>query len=270
MTAIDGIQLQKIVSKREPLSSAEIQRRIELHTDDSIVVLKSINTGTETIRLPQITGEQDVSLDAVFQAASKDDQEKLVSAANAIVSHAYAAISASNESGTAVNPSEVADVAESDIAIAAEIIEGYGPKQVDELTADVIALAADAANQDLHQLAIEMSEVLQSKSNKREEVAEFQDTLADMKDGDSAEFTWTEKDANGNMVEHTEVLTKKKAEAKLSMLDMQLSTLGDLTQEYQFRMQQAQELQSQTMNILSAILKDFHDVAKSIIQNVRA
>jgi phage protein D len=63
--------------------------------------------------------------------------------------------------------------------------------------------------------------------------------------------------------------TKVTLEKEISALEARLATLDELTQKMQLELQDAMNKQQQAFNMISNIMKSFHDTAKSMINNLR-
>jgi len=107
-------------------------------------------------------------------------------------------------------------------------------------------------------------------------------------DGSKQEVTWREMklDANGNPVkdekgnyvfeEKTAVMTKEEATAlkgkvdgTIEKFDQKLQTLTDMNQMDMLNLQEAMNKQSQLMNLLTNLSKQMHEIAMSILRNLK-
>lgn len=63
--------------------------------------------------------------------------------------------------------------------------------------------------------------------------------------------------------------TKITLEKEIALLEARLATLDEMTQKMQLELQDTMNKQQQTFNMISNIMKSFHDTAKSVINNIR-
>ncbi|MFC1746071.1 hypothetical protein ACFL35_18915 [Candidatus Riflebacteria bacterium] len=141
-------------------------------------------------------------------------------------------------------------------------------KVVNSQVSEIMHMAMDQANTDMYYLAAKLKDNLDRKNNVREDIKDFQDTIIDWPENApdlKVEFTLTGADGK----EVTKMLPREEAEAQLKELEAELSILNNMTQMMQLDLQQAQQRYSQAFQMLSNLMKSFHDTAKVMIQNIR-
>src|SRR5690606_20490970 len=111
-------------------------------------------------------------------------------------------------------------------------------------------------------------------NNLRTDIMALQDELKDWPDGALKEFTWTEvsydQDGNPTVTEHSGKLTKEQAEGLLDKLNSQLSSANDISELKKFDLQRMYQDYQQGIGTLTAIMKDMHDTAKQMLNNMKA
>jgi len=113
--------------------------------------------------------------------------------------------------------------------------------------------------------ALMLQNNLDAKAALRTDIAEVREAIA--------QNQWPADVAVTNDQGEEVVVTLRSADeakALLQALEERLQNASDLAQEWQLRLQDAMNKQAQAYQMLSAIMKAFHDTAKSIIQNMKA
>ena len=250
------------------LNAAQIQRRVELYKGDSTERVRSVSGPSDGLSLPSVSGEQELFLQNLHRTASSQQSQALVEAGHTMAQQIYGVLPL----GGGVNAGTLPPLLEESLSHAAEqYIITTGQQNVDQVTTGLMYMAVDGVNNVVLDLAGELKSNLDAARSKREEIAEFRNTMADWaEDGpQTQEFSWSTFDGEGQVIEHTEELTRDQAEAKMSELEGLLQSFNDLDQDFQFRLQQAYQNQQQAMQLISNTDKMFHDTAKSILNNLR-
>jgi len=208
-----------------------------------------------------------VAMNSIYSSVSPDGQMALARASHSLAGEIYAQVAGGGELNSAS-----AGVQGAMTHATEQYILNSGEKNLKTVTTNVMRMAVDGVNQDLLGLAGKLQNTLNTTKGLREDIAEFNDIITDWPEGvESQEVTYTQYDpATGNNVEVTETMTKAQAETRVKDLDMQLSSAGEDRQLFQMDLQDAMQKEAQAMQMLSNMLKMFHDTAKALIQNMRA
>ena len=148
------------------------------------------------------------------------------------------------------------------------------PKDEETLVTQTM-LAIDQGNREnLHEIANKIQRNASLKAQLREEISMLRDELAEWPNNDETRtLTYLklvqQADGSYKMIEVTQTVTKSQVESLLEQMTMQLETISDMTQMDMLNLQDAMNKQAQLMQMMSNIMKMFHDTAKSIIQNLR-
>ncbi|MEZ4271878.1 MAG: hypothetical protein R3C68_10755 [Myxococcota bacterium] len=247
---------------QDSLSSAQIQRRIELHTRDHLERSESSSGEARALGLPPTDPEHTNALREIYGQATPQEREDLVRASH----EAAAALYAYAEGSTSLSETTagLSNAAEQYIAVT-------GETELTKVTNASMMLAIDGIQADVQDLAMELSNATQYGKSKREEISEFRNTLADWPQGaETQEFTWTTFDDAGSIVEQTDQLNRPQAEAKLKELDQQLATNAETSEDFKFRLQMVMQNQQQVFQVISEIEQNFHATARGMLQNLRA
>ena len=108
----------------------------------------------------------------------------------------------------------------------------------------------------------------------REEILTLKDMLADWPDdGIVQKVTYNScvklSDDRYEIDEITEVMSKDHVEALIQKMEDQLASLTEMSQTDMLELQDAMNKQAQLMQMMSNIMKNMHDTAKAIIQNLK-
>ena len=76
-------------------------------------------------------------------------------------------------------------------------------------------------------------------------------------------------DGSYEIVEKTSVMSQEQVIALIEEMEVMLASLGEDSEELMLRLQDAMNEQARVMQILSNIMKNMHDTAKAIIQNLK-
>lgn len=76
-------------------------------------------------------------------------------------------------------------------------------------------------------------------------------------------------DGSYEVVETIRILTKEKAKNLLEEMENQLAAISDMSEMDNMNLQEAMNKQQQVMQIISNLMKQMHDTAKAIIDNMR-
>jgi hypothetical protein len=264
MTRIQSVSSAQVHELQyKPLSSAQLQARIRLFSGDQMERPKALNVGKLTIALPVMDPQQQTSIANLFKNAPAAQQEKMAEAGHQL----FEGLAASSGKLTAgqTAPPELK-------ALVTATIQSYqqttGEQNADAAVQGSMYMAVASADADVYDFAAQLKANLDEKKSIREEIADFRDQMGDAKyDGPGGTSTFTIKDENGNEKQVT--MTKEQAEAHMGNLESKLQTASDMTQEMQMQLQDAMNKQAQAIQLLSNIMKMFHDTAKAIIGNMR-
>ena len=261
---VSGVERQQF--RYQTLSTEQIEKRIALFTGDRIEAQRKVEVSQgETILLPAFDPAQKQHVVSIFQQATPEQQASLAEAGNQLV-QGLVAHSEGLRAGGAV---QIPEPLQADVGRALEeYVTTRGEADANEAVSGLVEMAITSAETDLYDFAEQLQGNLDAKKNKREEIADFRDQLADAEYNADGKATFDIIDENGE-VKQVE-MTKDQAEAHLEKLETQLATLGDMTQMMQMRLQDAMNKQAQAIQTLSAIMKSIHDTAKAVIQNMRA
>lgn len=265
---VSGVERQQF--RYQTLSAEQIERRIALFTGDRIETQRKVEIRQgETVALPAFDPAQKQHVMNLFQQATPEQRVALAEAGNQLVQglavHGEALVADGRP--TKLPPSLEADVGNA--------LEQYVVvrKEADANAAvsGLVEMAVTSAETDMYDFASQLQDNLDAKKNKREEIADFRDQLADADWDAVGEDGTIDFDIVGEDGEvKTVSMTKAQAEAHLENLETDLATLSDMTQMMQLQLQDAMNKQAQAIQTLSAIMKSIHDTAKAVIQNMRA
>ncbi len=259
--------------KFQTLDQEKVKARIQLFTTDSLEKVRAANVGASQLSLPTTEPAQQAAMANVFKNANPEQQAVLVEAGNQLY---QGALSVSHAASTTGIPEEVG-------APLTYAFEQYVTTQaeagVEEACNGVIYMALGGAEQDLYDIATELQANIDNKKDIRENLTAAKEDLADFK-GQLAEcegegpWKFEIRDENGEF--KTVTMTKEEAaeyqtslESGIANLEDAYQTATDLTPMLQMRVQEAQQKYMQAMQMLSNMIKNWHDTAKAIIQNMR-
>ena len=154
------------------------------------------------------------------------------------------------------------------------IVDVTSPKDGGTLTTQTILAVCHGMNEKLHQLKSKIQNINKVKATLREEMNMLQDLLSDWPD-DGSTFAVTYRDLvkhsdeTYTFIERTAEMTKDQVKSLLSHMETQLKSISEITHRLLFRLQESMSVQTQFMQMISNIMKEFHDAAEAIIQNMR-
>lgn len=247
-----------------PITEAVLRNRIQLHTTDSMERAKSVKTDSGAMALPTQSPEQRETLRELYTKADGEQQLKL---AQATAQLAQVIDVTAADANLSTNMGALTEA----VGTAAEIVtilraENEGTNAIN----DVMLMAYDGISSRVMDLAGELKGNLDQTKELREILSDFREELSeDWAEGEMRDFTYFE-DHDGEYVLVTKSLSREDAKLKMEEMEGYLANMGDVKQDFQFRLQMAMQQQQQAMQIMSNISKMIHDTAKAIIQNLRA
>jgi hypothetical protein len=265
MTTIQRVSSAQVHELQyKPLSVDQLQARIRLFSGDQMERPRALNVGKQTIALPASDPQQQAAVASLLSGLTDEQKAALVQTGNQLF-QGLASSPAGLTAGSAAPPELK--------ALVTQTIQSYsettGEQNADAAVQGSMYMAVASADADVYDFAAKLKGNLDEKKAIREEIADFRDQMADAKyDGPGGTSTFTIKDENGNEKQVT--MTKEQAEAHMGNLESKLQTASDMTQEMQMQLQDAMNKQAQAIQLLSNIMKMFHDTAKAIIGNMRA
>lgn len=257
----------------ETLNEAQVKARIQLFTGDQVENARPSAVGDQPMNLPTTEPAQRAAMATVFKNATAAQQANLVEAGNQL----YQGLLASSSSGLTTG---IPDQVNGPLTYA---FEQYATTQAEPVMEDacngVIYMALGGAESDLYDIAAELQGNIDNKNSLRSELTEAKEDLADFrgqladKEGDGP-WTFEVRDENGKYVEKSMTRTQAEAyqgalEKKVTDIENNYQNASDLTPMLQMRVQEAQQKYMQAMQMLSNMIKNWHDTAKAIIQNMR-
>lgn len=126
----------------------------------------------------------------------------------------------------------------------------------------------------VYRLAAKVKTNTYVKNVLREEIAVLEDLIADWSDETVVQAVSYRScikldDGSYEIDEKTKVMSKEQVEALIEEMENQLNTLADINANLMLELQDAQNKQSQMMQMMSNIMKSMNDTAKAIIKNLK-
>ncbi len=129
-------------------------------------------------------------------------------------------------------------------------------------------------NKELQLYAQKVSYLNQLKKILREEIAEMRERATNLASGGTAKINMItlifQQRAIPRISRAWQTPGKNALENYIQQLEGYLASVGDMMQLAQLQLQDNMNRQSQAVQVLSAIMKSFHDMAKAIINNLRS
>ncbi len=150
-------------------------------------------------------------------------------------------------------------------------ISAVGTRDVAALSTAALERTAQMIEDDVDNAANKVAQNNEAAAVLREEIAMLRDEVLDWPDdGSTREITYRELIAPDLVtVEKTEVMTKEQAKALIAKMESQLATLADTSQQDMMKLQDAMNKQAQLMQMMSNLMKMFHDTASAIVRNLK-
>ena len=194
MSSVNRVSEARVREVQTQLSEQQLQRRIELHTADSLEVVRSIRTEGGQIMLPAMDPTQQQAINTLYSGASADQQRQL-----ALASHDLAAVLGST---TLEGLQSTSAGQQATISHAMEVyIATSGAENIEAVTTGTMQMALAGAQGDVYGLAMELQDTLGRSNALRETLADFRTTLAEWPEGvDKQHFEWFEMGDDGQLI----------------------------------------------------------------------
>ncbi len=147
------------------------------------------------------------------------------------------------------------------------------PKDPEALVTQTLLAAMDGMQGDLHAIASKLQNKNDVKAGIREEIAMLEGELSDWPDGEIRTLTYRalaiQRDGRVALTERTQTLTKEEALGLLEKMRTQLDRISGMGEADMLALQDAMNQQARLMQLMSNLMKTWHDMAKAIIRNMR-
>lgn len=259
MSSINRISEGKIRDfQPQQLTTQQLQQRISLFTSDSVDRTKAVSTDKGRIVLPEAEPEQQAAMRDLYGNATPEQREKLAQASHALASALTIEGLESAAAGQTITHAQEMYIATQQGAT------------IEEVTTGTFHMALSGSQGEVYGLAMELGAATQNSKDLRSAIADFRTTISEWPEGvETQRFEWYELDDTGKLVHHEADLNKTQAAAKLKNMETALAQVKDVAQDFQLRVQDAMQKQQQIFQMLSNLMKSFHDTAKAVIQNMR-
>lgn len=223
-----------------------------------------------TLTLPTLSPDEAAQMGTLFGTLTPEQKANVASAGRALASSVTSYLKSDSAALSASNPPKDVVLALTDATTT--YAQTAPAKNYDDTVQAVTYMGLLGLQGDMYDFAKVVKAHIDTQRELRTDATELNQAVAEWPAGVATQsFSWTEVDANGQVVRHSnEPLTMEQAKALATKIDGQRQSMSDMNQMEQMQLQDMSQKYQQGFQTISNLLKMEADTVKAIIGNLRA